>query len=112
MCRPKMSGSSFRISAVALVENTAVNAPSKPPDFPAPRANQLNGFARGAGKSGGFDGAFTAVFSTKATAEIRNDDPDIFGRHIHRAGQLDPDRKWILRAGPDGELIILPFSNG
>ena len=80
-----------------------------PGEFLLPGPAHGTGFAGGLRQTRGFDGRLAGVLAAEAAAKIGHDHPHVL------VGQAEGPREFaviserILRAGPNGELAVLPF---
>ena len=67
--------------------------------------------ARGPGEARRLDRVFARVFAAEGSPEIRDDHAHLVLGDVECARQFAANTEGILRAGPDGELAILPLRN-
>src|SRR6185295_1532730 len=83
-----------------------------PGEFFLAGPGEFHWFAGGFRQTGCFDGAFAGVLSAVAGAGVRYDYTDLRFRNLESLRELSSDSKWALRAGPYGELAVVPFRKG
>ncbi len=71
--------------------------------------DELDGPAGLAGQSRGLDGRLARVLAAVAGAGVGHDHPHAVVRHPEGRGQLAAHAERALRAGPDGQLAVLPL---
>ena len=80
-----------------------------PGEFFLARPAQGDGLIRRLGEPRSLDGAFAGMFAAETATKVRDHDTHMFLRHVKGASEFGANPKRVLRAGPDGQLAIIPF---
>ena len=92
--------------------NDAGGAEVGPGKFLLTSPDQLDRLAGRFGQAGGFDGGLAGVFAAVTRAGVGHDDANVLLGDAKGFGQLGADAEGTLRAGPDGQLAVLPLRHG
>ena len=76
------------------------------------RPDDLDRLAGRLRQPGRLDRRLAGVLAAVAGAHVRHDHAHLVRRHAERAGELAADAERPLRAGPDGQLAVLPLGDG
>src|SRR5207302_8391651 len=83
----------------------------RPRELLLARPDELHGPAGGPGQSRCLDCRFTGVLAAVTGAGIGYDHPNALFRDAKGLRQFAAHAEGPLRAGPDGELLVLPFGD-
>ena len=97
-------------SAAGDFDDTS-RAKVSPGKFFFARPDEFHRLASRAGEPSRFDCRLARMFAAVARAGVGDDHADVVFGDMESAGEIAADAKGPLRAGPDGELLVLPFGD-